>query len=126
VLKHRTAALNVFLGMSPEVFGRETGPLAERLRGLISEGRSFSVASLMDDFQDVPDALDLLSSAEEGGATGAAALPDGVFQEAATLLKRLHGRTRLKAVQQELERAHDPAAIARLLEEKQRLVMAAS
>jgi DNA primase len=129
VLQHREAALNAFLGTPPEAFGPETGSLAARLCGLISEGRSFSVASLMDEFQDIPGALELLASAEDGvGAMSFAspALPDTAFEEAAALLKRLHGRLRLKAIQQELERAQDPGAITRLLEEKQRLVMAAS
>lgn len=126
VLNHRAAALDVFLGMSPEVFGPGTGPLAKSLRDLISEGRPFSVASLMDDFRDVPDALDLLTSADSGEAGMTEALPDGAFQEAAALLNRLHGRNRLKAVQQELEKARDPETISRLLEEKQRLVMTVS
>ena len=124
VLQHKAAAMTALLDIPPEAFqGAETARLASHLRALFEEGRAFSIASLMDDFQDSPAMLELLAAAEakEEGLS-----PDDAYRESAEQLKRWRSRTQLKAVQQKLERTTDPTTVTQLLEEKQRLVQTTS
>jgi len=135
VLVHGETAIAALLGSPPEVFRSPASrKLADRLRSLFQEGTAFSVASLMDDFQDSPVVLEMLASAEgapaadapAGGAPGTPATmqtgPDeSSCREAASKLTRQYVRDRLKEVQRELEKARDPTEMTRLLAEKQRL-----
>jgi DNA primase len=125
VLGHGEAAVSALLGSPPEVFRSPAGrKLADRLRALFQEGSAFSVSSLMDDFQDSPEVLDMLASSGEGvpAAEGPRAGPDeAACREAASKLNRQYVRDRLREVQRELEKARDPADVTRLLREKQRL-----
>jgi len=122
VLKHRAAAITALLETPVEAYQfAETRRLASHLRGFFEDGRSFSVASLMDEFQDSPAILDLLAASEaETGET----ISDETCRKSAQKLKRAHNRARLKAVQSQIERTTDREAMTQLLEEKQRLAMA--
>lgn len=134
VLKHKPVAIKALLHLPPAAFGSaEAAKLAPHLRTLFEEGRAFSVASLMDKFQETPAILELLAAAETEGSipnrdkvagSGQTSATDQAYQEAAEQLERWHQRARLKAVQHEIERATDPEAVTQLLKEKQRLATA--
>jgi len=119
VLSHRTSAVDALLGMPPGAFdGVEARKLAGRLRELFEKGEAFSVSSLMDEFQDSPGVLDLLTLAEpeEGSASADAAIRDAV-----RMLAGRRKKARLREIQDELVRTTDPEKVSRLLEEKQKL-----
>ena len=128
VLAHGEAAAAALLGLPPEIFRSPAArKLADRLRTLFQEGTAFSVASLMDDFQEAPEVLDMLASADgpPGPPDAAPAGPDeAACREAASKLNRHYVQDRLREVQKELEKAKDPAEVTRLLTEKQRLAAA--
>ena len=118
VLRHRAAAVSALLDLSLESFETpEARRLAERLRALFEKGEAFSVSSLMDEFQDSPAILELLTMAEPDGKDDS----DPALDESIDLLKKRRHKARMREIQRELVAAHDPAEIARLMEEKQRL-----
>ncbi len=121
VLRHNSSAIDALLTLAPESFeDPDARRLAERLRSLFEKGEAFSVSSLMDEFQDAPHALDILSvsGSEDGSGEGSG---EAVREAARQLAQRLR-RTRLRSIQAQLEKTSDPAAVDRLLQEKQRLV----
>ncbi|MEK7477159.1 MAG: DNA primase [Candidatus Coatesbacteria bacterium] len=134
VLAHRPAAIQALFELPNEAFQTpDAARLAARMSALLQSGESFSVSSLMDEFQDSQLALDLLSNAE---ATEAVAVPasagtapaaptaggsDAACKEAAAHLTEGWRRRRLKDLQRQIEQARDPAVVARLLEAKQQL-----
>lgn len=97
--------------------------LAARLHALLDAGESFSVASLMDEYQEDPGVLELLAGAEEGGDGERGS--DAALTEAAAHLKRLATKSRLQDLQRRIERASDPAEASRLIAEKQSLAASA-
>ncbi len=97
--------------------------LAARLHALLEAGEAFSVASLMDEFQEDPAVLELLAGAEEGGDGERGS--DDALAEALAHLRRLATKTRLRDLQQRIERAADPEEASRLIAEKQSLAASA-
>lgn len=119
VLRHRSSAVSALLEIPPESFETpEARRLAERLHSLFEKGEAFSVSSLMDEFQDSPATLELLTMAEPDGRDDA---PDPALDESIDWLKKRRHKARMREIQRELVSAKDPAEVARLMEEKQRL-----
>jgi DNA primase len=122
VLAHQPAAVLALLELPNEAFRTvEAARLAKRLADLIGSGESFSVASLIDEFQDSPVALEVLSGTDAGLDASHAAGTESAIREAAAHLTQAHHRAKLKDLQRQLERANDPAVVARLLQAKQQL-----
>jgi len=118
VLRHRPPAITALLDLPPGSFETpEARKLAERLRALFEKGEAFSVSSLMDEFQESPATLELLTMAEPDGRED----DDPALNESIDLLKKRHHKARMREIQRELVAATDPAEVARLMEEKQRL-----
>jgi len=119
VLRHRSSAVSALLDLPPESFETpEARKIAERLRSLFEKGEAFSVSSLMDEFQDSPPILELLTMAEPDGRDDD---HDPALDESIDLLKKRRHKARMREIQRELVAARDPVEIARLMEEKQRL-----
>jgi DNA primase len=119
VLRHRTSAVSALMELPAESFETpEARKLAERLRSLFEKGEAFSVSSLMDEFQDSPATLELLTMAEPDGKEEA---NEPALDESIDLLKKRRHKARMREIQRELVSAKDPAEVARLMEEKQRL-----
>ncbi len=97
--------------------------LAARLHALLEAGEAFSVASLMDEYQEDPGVLELLAGAEEGGDAERGS--DDALAEAQAHLRRLATKARLRELQQKIERAADPEEASRLIAEKQSLAASA-
>ena len=130
VLGHQPAAVQALLELPKEAFQTpDAGRLAARLSSLLDSGESFSVASLMDEFQDSPLALDLLSEADPSAKAPTAKAPaaepaaetDAACREAAEHLTHAWRRRQLKDLQRQIEQARDPADVARLMQAKQQL-----
>jgi len=124
VLGHRPAAVKALLELPADAFRTpDAALLAARLTGLLGSGESFSLASLMDEFQDSPVALGLLSEAGSAAEPAAGAGDaDSAFREAVEHLKLAQRRAKLKEIQRQIEQTKDPAAVAKLLQAKQQLV----